>query len=125
MPYDMFVEAQIPGDLLSKGDRSQNAGLPSGSVSMASVPNSQTIAWMSPRGSLALTGACAQCHDHKFDPIPTKDYYSLQGVFNNTKRAEYSWLREEVDQYKDKLKKVADMKARISDFLHVQADKSQ
>ena len=37
------------------------------------------------RGFLALTVACAQCHDHKFDPIPTKDYYSLQGIFNNTK----------------------------------------
>ena len=36
------------------------------------------------RGFLALTVACAQCHDHKFDPIPKKDYYSLQGIFNST-----------------------------------------
>ena len=41
---------------------------------------------MRPRaGFLALTVACAQCHDHKYDPIPTKDYYSLLGIFNNTK----------------------------------------
>ena len=33
------------------------------------------------RGFLGLTVACAQCHNHKFDPIPQKDYYSLQGVF--------------------------------------------
>ena len=35
------------------------------------------------RGFLGLTVACARCHDHKFDPIPTADYYSLYGVFAN------------------------------------------
>jgi cytochrome c553 len=34
---------------------------------------------------LGLTVACARCHDHKFDPIPTKDYYSLYGVFANSR----------------------------------------
>src|SRR5262249_50291570 len=33
------------------------------------------------RGFQGLTVTCARCHDHKFDPIPTKDYYSLYGVF--------------------------------------------
>src|SRR5207302_9220712 len=33
------------------------------------------------RGLQGLTVACARCHDHKFDPIPQKDYYSLYGVF--------------------------------------------
>jgi hypothetical protein len=33
------------------------------------------------RGLLALTVSCARCHDHKYDPIPTSDYYSLHGVF--------------------------------------------
>src|SRR6201999_2307339 len=36
------------------------------------------------RGFLGMTVACARCHDHKFDPIPTKDYYSLYGIFANT-----------------------------------------
>ena len=37
------------------------------------------------RAMLALTVACARCHDHKFDPIPTSDYYALAGVFASTK----------------------------------------
>src|SRR5262249_9060775 len=37
------------------------------------------------RGLLGLTLACARCHDHKFDPIPTEDYYALAGVFASTR----------------------------------------
>src|SRR5262249_37748342 len=37
------------------------------------------------RGLLGLTVACARCHDHKFDPIPTADYYALAGVFAGTR----------------------------------------
>jgi hypothetical protein len=33
---------------------------------------------------MGLTVTCARCHDHKFDPIPTRDYYSLHGVFNSS-----------------------------------------
>ena len=36
------------------------------------------------KATLALTVACARCHDHKFDPIPTADYYSLHGIFAST-----------------------------------------
>ena len=34
---------------------------------------------------MGLTLGCARCHDHKFDPIPTADYYSLAGIFKSTK----------------------------------------
>ncbi|MEK6257266.1 MAG: PSD1 and planctomycete cytochrome C domain-containing protein [Planctomycetota bacterium] len=36
------------------------------------------------RGLLGLTVSCARCHDHKFDPVPTRDYYGLYGVFANS-----------------------------------------
>src|SRR5262249_11982972 len=35
------------------------------------------------RGTQGLSVYCARCHDHKFDPIPTKDYYSLYGIFDS------------------------------------------
>src|SRR4029079_5041210 len=35
------------------------------------------------KGFLGLTVACARCHDHMFDPIPTKDYYALHGIFSS------------------------------------------
>ena len=36
------------------------------------------------RSVLGLTVSCARCHDHKFDPIPTTDYYALAGIFRST-----------------------------------------
>src|SRR5207249_8502824 len=37
------------------------------------------------KGFLGMTIGCARCHDHKFDPIPTKDYYALAGIFRSTR----------------------------------------
>src|SRR5437764_3379762 len=37
------------------------------------------------KGFLGMTIGCARCHDHKFDPIPTRDYYALAGIFKSTK----------------------------------------
>ncbi len=66
------------------------------------------------RGLLGLTVACARCHDHKFDPIPQKDYYSLAGVFASTDYREYvvgasgdlddKATQEPTDRTKDKKK---------------------
>ncbi|MCA8985970.1 MAG: DUF1549 domain-containing protein, partial [Planctomycetaceae bacterium] len=48
------------------------------------------------RAFLAMTLGCARCHDHKFDPVPTTDYYGLVGIFRSTKTMEHSnvsnWL---------------------------------
>ena len=71
------------------------------------------------KGFLGLTVTCARCHDHKFDPIPTKDYYSLHGIFASTTEPpvetviqkpgtspdypDYYKKRTELDAEKDKL----------------------
>lgn len=87
MPYDRFVKAQIAGDQI---------GEPAGLGFYALSPEMQDDRVdATTRGFLGLTVACAQCHDHKFDPIPTKDYYSLQSIFANTQLDEVP-LEEDV-----------------------------
>ena len=68
---------------------------------------------------LGLTVTCARCHDHKFDPIPTQDYYSLYNVFANTAEPkEDAWLHPvpktpELVDYLAKMKAANDAKAGI------------
>ena len=71
------------------------------------------------RGTLGLTVACARCHDHKFDPIPTKDYYSLHGIFASSEEpAEKPLLTELRDSadYQDYLKQKAKIQNEIVEF---------
>jgi hypothetical protein len=71
---------------------------------------------------LALTVACAQCHDHKFDPIPTKDYYGLLGVFTSTSESEYPLApKEVVDEYKRRKDAVDAQQKLLDKFLDDQA----
>jgi len=48
------------------------------------MTSSTTASDLLGKGTMGLTLACARCHDHKFDPIPTTDYYALHGVFNSS-----------------------------------------
>jgi mono/diheme cytochrome c family protein len=83
MPYDLFVKAQIAGDRIPCPDPERYAA---GLGFFALSPEMQDDRVdAATRGFLGLTVACAQCHDHKFDPIPTQDFYSLEGIFANTK----------------------------------------
>ena len=78
------------------------------------------------RGFLALTVACATCHDHKYDPIPTKDYYSLLGIFKNTDLSEYPLApKPEVDAYKARKKQIDDQKEASRQFIKVQSQRSR
>jgi hypothetical protein len=70
-----------------------------------------------------LTVACAQCHDHKFDPIPQKDYYALLGVFNNTNMGEYPLApADAVEEFKTRKKAVEDQEKVIKDFVSNQGE---
>jgi cytochrome c553 len=100
LPYDQFVREQISGDLLPKsGDLEEQfsnvaaTGFLALGVKIiaekdlvkkqADIVDEQidTLG----KTFMGLTLGCARCHDHKFDPIPTRDYYALAGIFHSTK----------------------------------------
>ena len=99
MPYNIFVALQLAGDLMPKTPRSDLAATgflgagpiyhKDGRLSKDVIENLYMDDWdervdVVTRGVLGLTVACARCHDHKFDPISTRDYYALAGVFAST-----------------------------------------
>jgi mono/diheme cytochrome c family protein len=86
LPYDQFIVQQLAADLLPQGeDKRPLAALGFLTLGRRFLNNPHDIIDdridVTMRGLQGLTVACARCHDHKFDPIPTRDYYSLYGVF--------------------------------------------
>jgi hypothetical protein len=118
LPYDRFVREHIAGDLLPDSRRSaggmhhesilgtgffglheeRNAADDLAEVQAENVDNQIDVL---SKTFLGLTVACARCHDHKFDPIPTSDYYALAGVLHSTRQYEGDLstpaLRQEID----------------------------
>ena len=93
LPYDEFLKEQIAADLLPLGkDKRPLAALGFLTLGRRFVNNINDIIDdridVVCRGTMGLTVTCARCHDHKFDPIPTKDYYSLYGVFASSMEPE-------------------------------------
>ena len=114
LPYDLFVKAQLAGDLLQGQDESYVGGLGFYAIS-PQFQDDRVDA--TTRTFLGLTGGCAQCHDHKFDPIPIEDYYALLGVFNSAKIDEYPLSAEEVvKQYREKEERLEAEKEALADF---------
>ena len=86
LPYDRFLLEQIAGDQLrGEGDRRPLAAMGFLTVGRRFINNPHDIIDdridTLCRATMALTVGCARCHDHKFDPVPMADYYSLYGVF--------------------------------------------
>ena len=119
MPYDVFVKAQIAGDLLP-GREKYEAGL--GFYALSPEMQDDRVD-ATTRGFLALTVGCAQCHDHKYDPIPARDYYSLLGIFRNTELHEIPLApKDAVERYQEQKKRVDKEEAAIKDFAGKQSE---
>jgi len=124
MPYDDFVRLQLAADLIAPDDESQHSA--TGFIGLGpkyyrrSDPEVMAEEWENHvdtvgRGLLGLTIACARCHDHKFDPIPTTDYYALAGVFASTSLFNQP-LDDEIEKNKNgEAKKPADASHIVKD----------
>lgn len=94
-PFDQFIREQIAGDLLpNAGDEQRIAtGLLALGPKLLNERDKEIFLMdmvdeqvdITSRAFMAFTASCARCHDHKFDPIPMKEYYSLAGIFRSTK----------------------------------------
>ena len=102
-PLDRFIHEQIAGDLLPYDSREQQREhiiatgyLAVGPWTLQNYIKKQLDADVVDhqidrigRTFLAQTISCARCHDHKFDPVPTADYYALAGIFHSTRTTSY------------------------------------
>ena len=129
LPYDRFVKLQISGDLVGEtGDAvatgffalgpyyTSDGGDPD-SVAQARGETLDDRIDTLTRGFMAVTVSCARCHDHKFDPIPQQDYYSLAGIFDNTVTSELPLVPEGVvDAYEAHQEKIKTLQERQRDL---------
>lgn len=103
VPYNDFVKEQIAGDLVQEPRVDPHTGLEQshlgtafllmaeGKHSPVDIKEEEKIMIdnmidVTSKTFQGLTVACARCHDHKFDPIPTTDYYSLYGIFESSRQ---------------------------------------
>lgn len=88
-PYDRFIKEQLAGDLLPANSEPEhwNAIIATGYLAGANPYDRAQIEDAVDNLGYAFLGttvACARCHDHKFDPIPTSDYYAIAGILKST-----------------------------------------
>ena len=140
LPFNAFVREQIAGDILYPGDRKKLAAtgfLVSGPWDQVSVvlnkdPIMKKTARMDELDDLVtttcstflgLTVNCARCHDHKFDPIPSRDYYRLTAAFSGAGFGERSVATpEEQSSYDKQTKPLRSELNRIETTLRATAD---
>jgi len=101
-PYSQFVLEQLAADQLNlESDKRGLAGMGFLTLGRRFLNNEHDIIDdridVVTRGLMGLTVACARCHDHKYDPIPTEDYYSLYGVFASSREPDEAPILEGVD----------------------------
>ena len=97
-PYDQFIREQVAGDLLPANSPREKAEqlVATGFLALGVKDVNQRfkVRYVMDnvdeqidavtRSILAVTASCARCHDHKFDPVPTADYYALAGIFRSS-----------------------------------------
>jgi hypothetical protein len=125
LPYDRFILEQLAADRLPLGaDRRPLTALGFLTLGGHFMNNVQDILDdridVTMRGLQGLTVSCARCHDHKFDPIPSRDYYSLYGVFASCAEPAVPPLFAEpphTREYEAFRKELEKREAKLAEFL--------
>ena len=130
LPFDRFVTEQLAADAVVASAKAESAATDSQDPRLAALGfltvgrrylNNQNdiiddrIDVVS-RGLLGLTVGCARCHDHKFDPVPTADYYSLYGVFSSSVEPDelpVIGVPKDVNAYREFLAELAKREAAV------------
>ena len=116
-PYDLFLQEQIAGDLMPVGENESREAIEARRIAPSilafgpkrhnsagefylDVVDDQINTVFS--ATQALTVSCARCHDHKFDPISTRDYYALAGIFLST-QGMYGTIEQNSSSYPTEL----------------------
>jgi Protein of unknown function (DUF1553)/Protein of unknown function (DUF1549)/Planctomycete cytochrome C len=136
MPYDRFVAEQIAGDLLGSPNDPQRLsalGLfalgpvyyqDNGEQAKALADEWDDRIDTLTRGVLGLTVSCARCHDHKFDPITTADYYALAGIFASSEYQERPIVPQEIIEQRSQADAaVKTQQLQVDRFLNDEARK--
>ena len=138
LPYDQFIRLQLAGDMLTEpkddyfmrlaGLGFQGLGLKVGGVLDGKKKTAEELddrVDTLSRGLLGLTVSCARCHDHKFDPIPTRDYYALGAAYNGGNwRAELLLGSPAQDQArKDWLARKAELDAQFNKLMNDESER--
>jgi len=136
LPYDQFVTQQIAGDLIDDGKNpiatgffvvgptyTSDGGDPEAKAQALAETLSDRVDTFS-RAFLGLTAACARCHDHKFDPITTQDYYAIAGIFKNSRNSDVQVGDQRIiDAHNSWKKAIDEINKNINAFLDEEAKK--
>jgi hypothetical protein len=128
-PYNRMILEQLACDLLLDADRASLRALGFLSLGGRFMNNVHDIMDdridVVTRGLMGLTVTCARCHDHKFDPVPTADYYSLYGVFASAVEPDVPPLYTDppaTPMFRSFQKELANREKALEDFLSSKFD---
>ena len=132
LPYNQFIKEQLAGDLLHSDNWVEKARRMTATSFLLLGPTNyelqdKDILEMDiideqldtlGKSFMGMTLNCARCHDHKFDPIPTKDYYAMAGIFKSTKSVIHSnvstWNKRQLPAHPQKIEESKIFKQKIS-----------
>jgi len=132
VPYDLFVKEHLAGDMLENPRRNPEKGFNESvigtgyvflgegkhgpvDIKLEEADKIDNVIDVTSKTFLGLTVGCARCHDHKFDPIPTTDYYAMYGMFESSRLGPIP-ARKTLEQ-EDHLERLMEIKGEIRNHV--------